>query len=86
MSYRPFSLTNVFITFKRLVNHVLRTFIGKLIVVYFNDILIYNKSLDEHVKHLSNVLDVLNKESLYANLKKYTFCMEKLCFLVLFLG
>ena len=70
MSYGPFSLTNVFITFKRLVNHVLRIFIGKLIVVYFNDILIYNKSLDEHVKHLSNVLDVLNKESLYANLKK----------------
>jgi hypothetical protein len=70
MSYGPFSLTNVFITFKRLVNHVLHIFIGKLIVVYFNDILIYNKSLDEHVKHLSNVLDVLNKESLYANLKK----------------
>jgi len=49
MSYGPFSHTNVFITFKRLVNHVLRTFISKLIVVYFNDIMIYNKSLDEQL-------------------------------------
>ena len=47
-----------------------RAFIGKFIVIYFDDILIYSKDIDEHIGHLRQVLDVLRKESLYANLKK----------------
>lgn len=63
------------------MNHVLRAFIGRFVVVYFDDILIYSKDLDQHVAHLKSVLDVLRKEKLYANLKKCTFCTDKLVLL-----
>ena len=57
-------------TFMHLMHFVLRPYIGEFVVVYFDDILVFSKSLKDHVTHLRTVLQTLRKERLYANMDK----------------
>jgi hypothetical protein len=77
----PFWLTNAPITFMRLMNEVLCAFIGKFIVVYFDDILIYSKSIDERIYHLRAVFNALRDAHLFGNREKCTFCTDRVSFL-----
>ncbi len=77
----PFDLCNVPATFQRLMNQVLRKYLGKFILVYLNDIIIYFKIFKEHKEHVRLVFEALWVASLIMKPKKCKFAQKELRFL-----
>ena len=62
----PFGLTNAPSTFQDLMNSSFKHFLRKFVLVFFDVILIYNKSWKDHVQHVDRVLKLLEEKQLYA--------------------
>lgn len=82
----PFGLTNAPSTFMRLINEVFKPFLGKCVLVYLDDILIFNRSKEEHFEHVRKVLQWLKEEKLLINLKKCTFFHNELVYMGFFIS
>jgi hypothetical protein len=76
-----FDLTNAPSTFMRLMNKVMKPFLGKFVVVYLDDILIFSMSKEGHMENVKKVLQRLKEEALLINLKKSTFLQKDLVYL-----
>ncbi|KZV49616.1 hypothetical protein F511_26047 [Dorcoceras hygrometricum] len=77
----PFGLKNAPSTFQAIMNEVLRQYLRRFVLVFFDDILIYSKSLKEHLQHLRCVMELLQTNQLLLNDKKCCFGLQEIEYL-----
>ncbi|KAJ4773419.1 polyprotein [Rhynchospora pubera] len=76
-----FGLTNALASFQNLMNDVFKDELRKSVLVFFDDILVYSRSLIEHIQHLEKVFIKLREHKLYAKMSKCGFGMEQVEYL-----
>jgi len=77
----PFGLSNAPSTFQALMNSVLKSFLRRCVLVFFDDILIYSGSWTAHMQHLRAVLDVLRAHHLHLKRAKCAFAARAVHYL-----
>lgn len=77
----PFGLCNAPSTFQSLMNSIFREHLRKFVLVFFDDILVYSHSLEEHLAHVRVVFEILRAHSLFVKHKKCEFAKRELEYL-----
>jgi hypothetical protein len=76
-----FGLTNAPATFQALMNDVLRPFLRRFVLVFFDDILIYGSSWSDHLRHVKLVLGAMRTHKLFLKRSKCSFGEESMAYL-----
>ncbi|GJP66083.1 hypothetical protein CLOP_g22983 [Closterium sp. NIES-67] len=77
----PFGLTNAPSTFQMTMNGAFRELLDKCVIIYLDDILIYSRSREQHLKDLDAVFTLLHKNRLITKGSKCDFLKQELEFL-----
>ena len=77
----PMGLCNAPGTFMQLMNETFRDMLDRCVLVFLDDVLIFSKTKEEHLKHLREVFDRLRKQKLYVKFSKCEFMQEQVEFL-----
>eukprot|EP00253_Pinus_taeda_P013528 PITA_13528 len=77
----PFGLTNAPSTFQGLMNSIFKPFLIKFVLVFSDDILIYNNSWKDHVEYVDRVLQLLEEKQLYEKGSKSSFGVQEVDYL-----
>jgi hypothetical protein len=77
----PFELTNVPATFQPYMNQVFILQLRKFVKVFFDDILIYSRTWEDHLKHIDEVLGILEQHSFYAKVSKCEYGLIEILYL-----
>lgn len=65
-------------TYQALMNHIFLPYLGRFLDVYLDDIMIYSDTLEEHIRHVKLVIEILKKEKLYLGQDKLQFLLPEL--------
>ena len=77
----PFGLTNAPATFHSCMNHIFRSHLRKFVLVFFDDILIYSRTWEEHLQYIETVLCLLQEQQFYAKLSNCEFGLKEMLYL-----
>lgn len=77
----PFGLCNAPATYQRMMQDILSGFLFQFCVCYLDDILIYSKTFEDHIKHLQAVLRRLEEAGLLLKPSKCDFARREISFL-----
>ncbi|GBG91745.1 hypothetical protein CBR_g53559 [Chara braunii] len=77
----PFGLTNASATFQAAMATEFRHMLDRYVLIYLDDVLVYSRSLEEHVEHLRTVLERLRQTKYKANRDKCEFAQQELEYL-----
>lgn len=82
----PFGLKNAPFTFQKIVTKILREALNKFVLCYLEDICMFSKNENQHLRHLKWVLEMMTQAGLKINLRKCSFLQLQIKFLGYMIG